>query len=464
MATPNHWHSLITIWAAQAGKNVYVEKPMSHDVVEGRVVVEAQKKYGVVIQHGTQSRSNASIAGLHDEIQAGKFGKLKISYGYCCKPRDSIGIKARLSAARASSIGRCGKAPPSIAQYNPNFVHYNWHWFWKTGNGDMNNQGTHQLDIARWALDSRSDGPRPRHGDRRPLQVERPGRNAQHDVRHRRIPQRPACVLQRAERELQGLPAPGRKRVLLRGRQQDLQLNKKGTCTFRPRATPRRLDIPPGAKSRRAATGLRLSRPVRAGNPAMANGNAVDAHYGSLMGHLMNNSYRLGKKVPFNAKAGRFGDDKDAHEHFMKLHAIMRDGVGVPENRPNTSSAPGSPSIPKPNATSANTPPKPTPCSKTPTTKASRCRPRITSDAECRVPLVHPGATRCHCRGLWLASAQPTLNARMRESTQCTKEAEGRIKRFVPPPGSSFSLPPSSFRTRAGSQSGRRFPSRRRRC
>jgi len=64
----------------------------------------------------------------------------------------------------------------------------------------------------------------------------------------------------------------------------------------------------------------------------MANGNAVDAHYGSLMGHLMNNSYRLGTKVPFNAKAGKFGDNKEAHEHFMKLHAIMRDGVGVPEN------------------------------------------------------------------------------------------------------------------------------------
>lgn len=64
----------------------------------------------------------------------------------------------------------------------------------------------------------------------------------------------------------------------------------------------------------------------------MANGNVVDAHYGSLMGHLMNNSYRLGKKVPFNAKAGRFGDNKEAHEHFMKLHELMRDGVGVPEN------------------------------------------------------------------------------------------------------------------------------------
>ncbi|MHC4173204.1 MAG: Gfo/Idh/MocA family protein, partial [Planctomycetota bacterium] len=75
IATPNHWHSLITIWAAQAGKHVYVEKPLSHDVVEGRVAVEAQKKYGVVIQHGTQRRSSADNAGLHDLIRSRKFGK-----------------------------------------------------------------------------------------------------------------------------------------------------------------------------------------------------------------------------------------------------------------------------------------------------------------------------------------------------------------------------------------------------
>ncbi len=79
IATPNHWHSLMTIWAAQAGKHVYAEKPMSHDCDEGRVVVEAQKKYGVVIQHGTQRRCDAKTAGLHEAIQAGKFGNLKIS-------------------------------------------------------------------------------------------------------------------------------------------------------------------------------------------------------------------------------------------------------------------------------------------------------------------------------------------------------------------------------------------------
>ena len=84
IASPNHWHSLMTIWAAQAGKHVYVEKPMSHDIAEGRVAWEAQKKYKVVVQHGTQSRSSAAIAGLHQAVHEGKFGRLKISYGYAC--------------------------------------------------------------------------------------------------------------------------------------------------------------------------------------------------------------------------------------------------------------------------------------------------------------------------------------------------------------------------------------------
>ena len=153
VATPNHWHSLMTIWAAQAGKHVYVEKPMSHDVGEGRVAVEAQKKYGVVIQHGTQRRSDAGIAGLHEAIKAGKFGQLKISYGYCCKPRGGIGFKTRLPTPPRNLDWNLWQGPAVIDQYHGNYVHYNWHWFWKTGNGDLNNQGTHQLDVARWAID-----------------------------------------------------------------------------------------------------------------------------------------------------------------------------------------------------------------------------------------------------------------------------------------------------------------------
>ena len=93
VATPNHWHSLMVIWAAQAGKHCYVEKPASHDIYQGRVAVEAWKKYGVVVQHGTQQRSGSGRAAQMKAIRDGKFGKLKISYGYCCKPRGGIGFK-----------------------------------------------------------------------------------------------------------------------------------------------------------------------------------------------------------------------------------------------------------------------------------------------------------------------------------------------------------------------------------
>ena len=112
----------------------------------------AQKKYGVVIQHGTQQRSNAGRAGLHDQIKAGKWGRLKISYGYCCKPRGSIGHK-KVGEVPAHLDWDLWKGPAVIEKFHGNYVHYNWHWFWATGNGDLNNQGTHELDVARWAID-----------------------------------------------------------------------------------------------------------------------------------------------------------------------------------------------------------------------------------------------------------------------------------------------------------------------
>jgi hypothetical protein len=92
-----------------------------------------------------------------------------------------------------------------------------------------------------------------------------------------------------------------------------------------------KLSLPPGKVTPGGNWGSFIAA-CRAGKPEMANGNVLDAHYGCVLGHLMNNSYRLGKKVPFNAKAGRFGDDAAAAEHFLKLHAVMRDGAGIPEN------------------------------------------------------------------------------------------------------------------------------------
>ncbi len=150
IATTNHWHSLITIWACQAGKDVYVEKPCSHNVFEGRQCVAAARQYQRIVQHGTQSRSGNSgqYAAL---VQSGKYGKLLVAKGYCCKPRWSIGYKPISQPPKDLDFDLwLGPAPRQ--PYHANLVHYNWHWFWDFGNGDVGNQGVHEMDVARWGL------------------------------------------------------------------------------------------------------------------------------------------------------------------------------------------------------------------------------------------------------------------------------------------------------------------------
>ena len=151
VATCNHWHSLITVWSCQAGKDVYVEKPISHNISEGRKCVEAARKYGRIVQHGTQQRSSQSRADEIAALQSGNYGKLLVSKGYCCKPRWSIGFKP-LKTPPAELDFNIWLGPAPEQPYHENLVHYNWHWFWDTGNGDTGNQGVHEIDVARWAI------------------------------------------------------------------------------------------------------------------------------------------------------------------------------------------------------------------------------------------------------------------------------------------------------------------------
>lgn len=151
IATTNHWHALLTIWACQAGKDVYVEKPCSHNVFEGRKAVEAARLYNRIVQHGTQSRSSAQFAKLAALARSGKYGRLLVAKGYCCKPRWSIGYKP-IKAAPPHLDFDLWLGPAPEQPFHENLVHYNWHWFWDFGNGDMGNQGVHEIDKARWAL------------------------------------------------------------------------------------------------------------------------------------------------------------------------------------------------------------------------------------------------------------------------------------------------------------------------
>ncbi|MCZ2342346.1 MAG: Gfo/Idh/MocA family oxidoreductase [Bacteroidales bacterium] len=151
IATPNHWHALMTVWACQAGKDVYVEKPCSHNIWEGRAAVEIAKRTNRIVQHGTQSRSSASWAKLAEIVKSGKLGKLLVSRGLCYKNRRSIGTKSP-SNPPAEVDFNIWLGPAQQQPHHGNLVHYNWHWFWDFGNGDIGNQGVHQMDIARWMI------------------------------------------------------------------------------------------------------------------------------------------------------------------------------------------------------------------------------------------------------------------------------------------------------------------------
>jgi predicted dehydrogenase len=151
IATPNHWHALATIWGVQAGKDVYVEKPVSHNVTEGRRMVQAARKYGKIVQTGTQIRSHKGIQDAMAFLHSGKLGKIHMAKGLCYKPRGSIGQMADAPVPSGVDFN-IWQGPAPEKPFNPNRFHYNWHWFWDYGNGDLGNQGIHQMDLARWGL------------------------------------------------------------------------------------------------------------------------------------------------------------------------------------------------------------------------------------------------------------------------------------------------------------------------
>ena len=151
IATPNHWHSLQAIWGCQAGKDVYVEKPMCHNPWEGRQLVRAAEKYNRIVQHGTNSRSGQAIIEGVQKMNDGLIGDVYLSRGLCYKWRKSIGREPE-AAVPAGFHFDLWTGPAPMKPFTKNRYHYNWHWVWDTGNGDFGNQGIHELDVARWGL------------------------------------------------------------------------------------------------------------------------------------------------------------------------------------------------------------------------------------------------------------------------------------------------------------------------
>ncbi len=151
VATPNHWHALTTIWACQAGKDVYVEKPASHNVFEGEQMIAAARTHKRMVQVGSQSRSIGHKRVAMQMLREGAIGEVYMARGLCFRRRKSISRTPREPVPPGLDWDQfLGPAP--MQPYSKNRFAYNWHWFWDTGNGDIGNQGVHEMDICRWGL------------------------------------------------------------------------------------------------------------------------------------------------------------------------------------------------------------------------------------------------------------------------------------------------------------------------
>ena len=160
IATPNHWHSLGAIWSIQAGKDVYVEKPVSHNVWEGRQLVKAARKYSKIVQTGTQCRSSQGLIEAMAWLHGGNLGKIIRARGLCYKRRASIGKTTGPQSIPESVDYDLWAGPAPLEPLRRAKLHYDWHWVWPTGNGDLGNQGIHQMDLSRWALGENELSPR----------------------------------------------------------------------------------------------------------------------------------------------------------------------------------------------------------------------------------------------------------------------------------------------------------------
>ncbi|HVA48714.1 MAG TPA: Gfo/Idh/MocA family oxidoreductase [Pirellulales bacterium] len=325
VATPNHWHSLIAIWACQAGKDVYVEKPCSHNVHEGRIAVETARKYNRIVQHGTQSRSDSDWAGAVDFVRSGKAGKLQVARGLVYKPRPSIGFK-KAEAPPDYLDFNLWLGPATEQPFHRNLVHYNWHWFWDTGNGDIGNQGVHQMDIARWGIDG-ATFPKSVIGLGGRFGYEDQGQTANTQI----------AVFDYGDAQLifevRGLPTENFAHT---GHGSDNVFHCEGGLVTRKQFYPKGSAQPEPIPSAPIGPGknhfANFISAVRSRNQSELNADILEGHYSSALCHLANISYRLGEKVPFNPQTKAFGDNKEAYETLARMEQhLTRNGLKLDE-------------------------------------------------------------------------------------------------------------------------------------
>lgn len=317
IATPNHWHSLMAIWAIQAGKDVYVEKPVSHNVSEGRRVVEAARKHNRICQSGTQSRSNPGMRQSIEYAHSGKIGDVLLARGLCYKPRGSIGkVTADLKIPDSLDYNLwCGPAPMDPVHRSK--IHYNWHWIWEYGNGDLGNQGIHEMDKARWALNAME----------LPKGVFSVGGRLGYDD-DGQTPNTQICSFDYGEKalifEVRGLPT----KEFLGTKVGNIFYGTNGYIVCPSYATGIVFDKDNKEITRFTGGGdgyhfENFCKAVRARKPELLNADILEGHLSSALCHLGNISYRLGTEQLLSDKIA--GLDPKTSETVQRMAEHLAD-------------------------------------------------------------------------------------------------------------------------------------------
>jgi len=328
VATPNHWHSLAAIWALQAGKHVYVEKPCSHNVFEGSKLVEAAQKYGKVVQHGSQIRSNPSMQEAIRLLNEGVIGEVYMARGLCYRWRDDIGKKADGPVPEGVDYNMwLGPAPER--PFNPNRFHYNWHYMWDYGNGDIGNQGVHQMDVARWGLGKTLPSYVHSRGGR--LGYEDQGQTPNTQVCHFEYDDGVQLVF-----EVRGLPTNSEAGVKIgnsfygsngwMSEGDDWKARIGYDDQEAPDDTTRELPAV-GGSGEKSHHGNWL-RAVRSRKVEALTAWIEEGHYSAALCHLAMASYRLRRALEFNPVREEFVDDDEANEFLARPRKLKRGAKG----------------------------------------------------------------------------------------------------------------------------------------
>ncbi len=334
IATPNHWHSLMTVWACQAGKDVYVEKPVSHNVWEGRQAVEAAREYRRIVATGTQGRSSPHVREAMRLLHEGEIGEVYMAKGLGFKPRESIGSKSDQPAPPGVHFD-LWLGPARERPFNENLVHYNWHWFWDFGNGDLGNQGVHQMDIARWGL-NKKDLPRfvQSVGGYFGVDSDQETPNTQLSTYR----WEDGRILQF---EVRGLYTNSEDEILIGnlfyGSEGWMHLDDNGFRIYRGRGN----EPGPSMEADRNRTARMLHREnfvdaLRSRRPEDLAADILDGHLSSALCHLGNIAHRVNRQLEFDSDSERFIGDEPADSFLTRVY---RPPFVVPEITP--TSAPG---------------------------------------------------------------------------------------------------------------------------